>query len=329
MYARWGGQRERSPTGDGSTALSTDLRRASGANPRAGILSDVRSPLEVCLSVGGVARAAELRQAGCSRRAVSSALARGEIARVRYGVFVHPVVTLDERHALAHGGRLGCVSVAAALGLWTLPFTGTHISVPSDFHTFDHPDCTGVDVHWSVDRAFGDYRRRQPLGDAIRDIGHCQGLEGALVVIESGLHPSKRSIVPADLVLLRELWPEGRTVIDFVGDKSDSGLESLVRWRLHKLGIPSVPQFRVEGVGRVDLLVGDRLIIELDGGTHSDALGVSRDRRRDAISTAAGYRTERYGYQQVIYDWPQVLDAIMAIIRRGEHLHSAARRAYL
>jgi len=245
-------------------------------------------------------------------------------------VFVHPAVTVEERHALAHGGRLACVSVAAALNLWTLPFTGIHISVPSDFHTFDHPDCDArVSVHWSMDRAFGDYRRRQPLGDAIRDIGHCQGLEGALVVIESGLHPSRRSIVPADLVLLRELWPEGRAVIDFVGDQADSGLESLVRWRLHKLGIPSVPQFRIEGVGRVDLLVGDRLIIELDGGTHGDAVGVSRDRRRDAISTAAGYRTERYGYQQVIYDWPQVLDAILAIIRRGEHLHSAVRRAYL
>lgn len=284
------------------------------------------------VSMGGVIRTSELLARGFSKRAILGAVARGEVIRARSGVFVHPSLSDDERHAISHGGRLGCVSAAAALGLWTLPHRGLHIAVPPSAHASTHPGCAGeVVIHWSGDEAFGAWRRSAPLGASIRDIARCQGEEGALVVIESAMHPSHRLIAEAELERLRRIWPEGRAVLDFVGYRADSGLESLVRWRLHKLGISSVPQYRIDGVGRVDLLVGDRLIIELDGGTHGDALGVAQDRRRDAVSTAAGYRTERYGYQQVIYEWPQVLAAIMSIVRRGEHLRppvpTAARSA--
>ncbi|THG32297.1 endonuclease domain-containing protein [Naasia lichenicola] len=280
------------------------------------------TPAALCSSLDGVARAAELRMAGFSRRSIAAALTGGDMTRPRIGVYALPSLSRSERHALQHGGRLGCVSVAASYGLWTMPFDGDHLSVPPDFHAFDHAACTGVTVHWSGGQAFGRHRRRLPLGDAIRDIGRCQGPEGALVVIESAMHPSRRMVGEYELNLLRELWPEGRDVLDFVDTKADSGLESLMRWRLHRMGIPARSQHRIEGVGRVDLLVGDRLVIELDGATHGDPAGVSNDRRRDAVSTAAGYRTERYGYQQVLFGWPQIEAAILAIIEQGDHLHS-------
>jgi len=279
-------------------------------------------PASICASLDGVARAAELRMAGVTRRAIYAGLASGEILRPRVGVYAHPSLSEGELHALQHGGRLGCVSVAAARGLWTLPSSGTHLAVPPDFHTFDHFACEGVTIHWSGGQAFGRHRRSTPLGDAIRDIGRCQGPEGALVAIESGMHPSRGLIGGYELDLLRELWPEGRDVLDFARGTADSGLESLVRWRLHRLGIEARSQYRIDGVGRVDLLVGDRLIIELDGATHDDAAGVRNDRRRDATSSAAGFRTERFGYAQVVYDWARVQAAILAIIRQGDHLNS-------
>ncbi|WP_185201318.1 endonuclease domain-containing protein [Glaciihabitans sp. INWT7] len=71
---------------------------------------------------------------------------------------------------------------------------------------------------------------------------------------------------------------------------------------------------------RVDMLIGDRLVVEVDGREyHSDPSAFERDRVRDARLTALGYRVLHFSYSQVMYDWPAVEAAILTAMGRREH----------
>ncbi len=98
----------------------------------------------------------------------------------------------------------------------------------------------------------------------------------------------------------------------------ESGTETLFwirmrRWHPRR-------QVRIGGVGRVDFLFGERLVIEVDGEEfHTAAVEFERDRRRDAVLSALGYRVLRFSYRQVMERWPEVEAAVLAALARGDH----------
>jgi very-short-patch-repair endonuclease len=80
-------------------------------------------------------------------------------------------------------------------------------------------------------------------------------------------------------------------------------------------------------IGRVDLVVGDRLIIELDGREHhSGGDAFALDRRRDAMAAAQGFRILRFSYAQVVHEWDSVEAAVLAVVQSGQHETAAGRR---
>jgi very-short-patch-repair endonuclease len=90
------------------------------------------------------------------------------------------------------------------------------------------------------------------------------------------------------------------------------------------LGIEPRLQVRISGVGRVDMVIGDRLVLEIDGyAYHSDKERFEADRRRDARLSARGYRVLRFSYDQIFNHWSEVKSAILAAIARGDHLASS------
>lgn len=79
-------------------------------------------------------------------------------------------------------------------------------------------------------------------------------------------------------------------------------------------------QVSVYSVGRVDLLIGDALIIEVDGvENHGGADHRHKDLRRDARAAAWGFVTLRFDYALVVHDWPTVEAAILGLLARGLH----------
>jgi very-short-patch-repair endonuclease len=69
-------------------------------------------------------------------------------------------------------------------------------------------------------------------------------------------------------------------------------------------GIAFKQQVRIPGVGRVDFLVEDRLILEVDSMEfHDEPSHRIRDLRRDAHATVLDLRSLRLDYQQVLFDW--------------------------
>ncbi|GAA4779371.1 hypothetical protein GCM10023351_25500 [Microbacterium gilvum] len=80
-------------------------------------------------------------------------------------------------------------------------------------------------------------------------------------------------------------------------------------------------QVVIDGVGRVDFVLGSGIILEVDGrGNHDGAVMRHKDLVRDANAAARGYITLRFDYALVLYDWPLVEAAILgarASLRRA------------
>jgi very-short-patch-repair endonuclease len=74
------------------------------------------------------------------------------------------------------------------------------------------------------------------------------------------------------------------------------------------------------GVGHVDLLIGDRLVIEVDGReTHGTDEGFTTDRARDLVLFRDDLKCLRLTYAQVMHEWPAVEPIILSRIRRRDH----------
>ena len=69
------------------------------------------------------------------------------------------------------------------------------------------------------------------------------------------------------------------------------------------------------GIGEVDLLVEGRLVVELDGKEwHDPGDAFERDRRRDLIAASTRYRTLRFTWRQVLFEWQSVEAAVLAAL---------------
>lgn len=116
------------------------------------------------------------------------------------------------------------------------------------------------------------------------------------------------------------LGPQARRIRAEMRWFSDSGLETVVIPRLRWLKLPLRQQVWLAG-HRVDLLIGDRLVLQIDGGHHVNAQRLA-DNEHDAILRLKGYHVIRVGYHQVVGDWPAVQELILQAIAQG--LHRAA-----
>jgi very-short-patch-repair endonuclease len=75
----------------------------------------------------------------------------------------------------------------------------------------------------------------------------------------------------------------------------------------------------IAGVGRVDFVIGDRLVVEVDSEQyHTDPAKYEGDRRRDAALSILGLRVLRFSYHQIMDEWSTVDRAVMAAVARGD-----------
>ncbi|MFT4221098.1 MAG: DUF559 domain-containing protein [Microbacterium sp.] len=267
-------------------------------------------------SSGGIARSARLVAAGHAKRAIAGLVAAGRLVRVRRTWVAVPGADTQLLHAARVGVVLTCVTQAARLGLWVLDVSCAHVAARPHASRVDVRD--GTRVHWSrplVPRhpdALAD-----PIENVLSIVASCQPFEAALAVWESAL---SQGLVDALALRRLPLSSTARGLLDVADPFAGSGLETLVRSRLRWLRLRIVPQAWIAG-HRVDFLIGERLVLQIDGGTHVGAQRTS-DIRHDALLMLRGYHVIRVGYEQVINDWPGVQEMIMRAIAQG--LHRAA-----
>ena len=280
-------------------------------------------PTQVLQRLGGFARTVELEHAGVTRHSISSSLTSGTVIRVREGWYALAGAPHELVVAIRHGGVVGCLTAAQAHGLWVPPHEGTHVWLRDAGHRRTHDACSCVG-HWDLPP--GDHARSVTVEHALAEIAACAGEEAFFVCLESALH--NRKLTKAGARWLRLVLPEASAALmDEARDSADSGIESIVRYRLLPFGITMRSQVEITGVGRVDFVIGDRLILEIDGrDNHDGASERHQDLLRDARAAALGYETLRFDYAMVLYDWPVVEAAIRAKVDAGHHLTCTSQR---
>ncbi len=154
-----------------------------------------------------------------------------------------------------------------------------------------------------------------PIENVLWAVAGCQPELDALAIWESALRKKSTSL---EVMRRLVLPPEARRLCEIATPWSDSGLESFVPPRLRWLGLRIVAQVWIAG-HRVDFLIGERLVVQIDGGTH---VGAQRDQdiAHDALLALQGYHVIRVGYRQVTERWHQVQDLIMRAVAQGLHL---------
>lgn len=272
-----------------------------------------------------VAATHELLADGWSSRQLSRAVARGEIVRVRQGWYAAPDLPIPLQEAVRVGGQLTCAQAGRLLGLSVRNRPRLHVAVPLHASRLRRPDNArerldprDAVIHWVADG--GRSRVIRDVLDVLVDMAYCQPLELTIAAVDSALRLGLTDKA-AWLSRCRTMPRRLRRWLARVDRRAASITESLVRVRLQGLGIEPRLQVRIPGVGRVDLLIGTRLVVEVDGRAyHSDPQDFERDRTRDARLSIRGYRVLRFSYQQVMSRWGEVKGAILAALARGDHL---------
>src|SRR6218665_2017110 len=268
-------------------------------------------------SLGRMARTSELKRWGVTEAELTRAVRAGEVQRPRQGVYALPEHDDVLTHAAAHGGVVGCCEAGVLHGLWIL-------AVPEQHHIWlgrtstPRKICDECRVHW--DDGVATVGLLPSVANVLLQIAICADEDTFFAALESALRRSLLS--PGDMAWLWHHLPvRRRWLLGFARADADSGLESLIRLRMRRLGVEMRSQVWIRTVGEVDFLIGDRLIIEADGReNHERETERSKDLRRDAAAAALGYTTLRFTYAMIVHEWAIVEAAILGALARSAHL---------
>lgn len=268
-------------------------------------------------NMGGAARITQLRERGHSGYMLRKAVTNGELVRPRNGWVALPDLNSELLFAVKHGVVLSCVSLARLNGLW-VPETPDrpHVAVRRA-GTHIHANAR---LHWAAPLVPRDPAMfTDALVNTLGYVASCLPREQALVIWESALN--KRMV---DLQRL-QLLPLSRATRELLAEcrpYSDSGLETLFKTRLRWLSVSVHAQTWLFG-HRVDFLIGQRLVVQIDGKQHEGKQKVS-DYKHDAMLGLRGYSVMRVSYSQVMYEWHTVQEAILEALAKGWHLDRCA-----
>ncbi|QJU53264.1 DUF559 domain-containing protein [Herbiconiux sp. KACC 21604] len=284
--------------------------------------------LDALVARGGVASLGHLvDELGVSTREVRASVRRGEVVRVRQGWLALAGADRELAGAVRVGGCLSCTSVLRRHGIWCAHDRRLHVRLapnvgrvrsPLDRRlplSHDH----AVRVHrpaW----ASASTRAADDIVTALAQAVVCQSRLDAVASLDSALN--QRLITPAQLEQALGLLPAKHRAYGLLVDgTAQSGLETKARLALRSRGVRVRSQVWVPEVGRVDLVVGDRLVVELDGWEwHSRPADFEEDRRRSRGLAAQGFRELRFSYRQVTHDWAECERVVLALVRADEHL---------
>jgi very-short-patch-repair endonuclease len=272
--------------------------------------------------LGGAAATHELYAIGTTLDQLRIAVRLHEIRRIRQGWYIDPDTPAAVADALRVGGRATCMTAVELHGLWTMTTTGAvHVAVPPNACQLRAPGDyrrrlgdahSDAVVHWNDERTGGS-RLAVSIPHALLDLAGCSGLEAAFVAAESAL---------ARGLMSRGEWAEAcarapaavRIVLGRAGAASGSITESTFSFRIRGAGLRIRTQVQI-GADRVDFVIGERLVVEVDGREFHER---ERDYDRDARLSARGYRVIRFSYRQVMFEWAAVEASLLAAVARGD-----------
>lgn len=217
----------------------------------------------------------------------------------------------DELVAAQQGVRVGCLTGLKAHGVWVPITQHPHLIVPrwgavcgSGVQHINPRNAPWPRLHTTYD-----------ITACLRQVVRFHDVETALMVLESACN---LELVSEETVreIIAECSPRLAKQLARFDPRAESGTETRVRLFLVGLGFAVLPQARIAGIGRVDLLVGRSLIIECDSHEHhTSEVTYQKDRRRDLRASALGHRVVRLTWEQVFLDWGNTKVLLLSILR--------------
>jgi very-short-patch-repair endonuclease len=274
-------------------------------------------------TAGGAVATHELYSAGITRGQIAHELRARRLLRARTGWYVAPGIHPDLLRAVRVGGRLTCRSALSLAGVWVLRDGALHVVVDGNDCQLRSPHSSrrrlspsdAVVTHWR-DSAQRSRLVAEPVA-ALQDLCGCATPEHVAAAADSLLHANNRHRAAIRALAARVPADYGRALLAADG-VCESGTETLF-WLRMRHRAPR-RQVHISGVGDVDFLFGDRLVIEVDGEEfHNNTPAFDNDRWRDAVLSALGHRVLRFSYRQVMDRWPEVEAAVLAALARGDH----------
>lgn len=279
----------------------------------------------------GVAHISTLRAAGIAADAPRRAVADGAIIRVRPGVYCLPSADRDVVRAARVGGRVAAASATRLHGLWEPPrhplfvevgHSASHLRDPDFPDRALNPRREDVVILWAQERrllpaAVG----ISPLLDTLRQVIVTESQAMAVAVIDTALRRTPIQRIDLEELALT-LPPSLRGPIALADGRPESGTESILRVALAQKGVDARPQVRIPftDLDRLDLLVGDRLVIECQSKEHhDDPKARDKDLRRFADLAALGFVVLQFGYEQVLFDLDATVATVLGYVDRGLH----------
>lgn len=248
------------------------------------------------------------------RARIRQELLRRGFGRVRSGWYAKPGADPAAVAAVAAGGALSCIQALNFPGVWQ-PHgqSGLHVRfrrpTPHPHHVVDHRlHGTPRSVLQAVD----------PPEIALSCAVKCLAPADAVAVCDSLLR--EHILEPHDVLdalnLARSFGARIRPMID---PSAESGIESHLRVLLRSLQVSFRTQVLIRDVGRVDTLIGDRLVVEADGLEYHSAEHAKQDRQRDMILHQLGFSVLRFSYWQILSQPDEVRATIQRAIHAREH----------
>lgn len=258
---------------------------------------------------GGVVSRRELLANGATPAAIDAAVRAGRLTRIRRGWYAGEAADSQVVRAVAAGGALGCASALRFHGVWIREVRGIHVA----FGRSSHGDPAGVIAHWvrtrSEDGVVG-------VLDAFRQFAHCGAPADVVIAADSALN--RGLLTEAEVAAVLNRTSRGRRLLSRVDPRAESGIETLVRLKLRAHHVKLAPQVEIAGVGRVDFVVGESLVVEVDGREwHHQRF--EQDRARDAALVTLGYTVVRFSYRRVMEDLRAVERQLLQLVRLGVH----------
>jgi very-short-patch-repair endonuclease len=210
---------------------------------------------------------------------------------------------------------LTCLSAAPTYGLWTLNEAGAvHLS-PS--HKVTPP---GTLTHGRCPHPPHPWLPVAGLADVLIHALRCLPEVESLVMVQCA---AQRGDITVEF--LRRKLPgnrnaRARAVLDSVIPRADSILEVLANYHFRRAGLHLRMHVELPGVGEVDFLIEECLVVETDGSTHLEPRQVKKDRKRNNATVIGGRLGLRFGYDDVV-NHPQRMvaevTAVLELCRRG------------
>ncbi len=275
---------------------------------------------------GGVVSAAQLHGLGYSRDAIRHMVSRGRLHRLHRGVYAvgHQVigpaaVRLAAVLAVGNGALVARRSAAAG---WDIRQTGTsRVDVLAPRR--GRRDLVGIDVHVSrrIDARDATLLDGVPITTVARTIADLAGSVGWADLRRTMERADARELLDVDALLRcsahRAGAPRIRAILDeWAPAPTNRGIEERLLELVRRTDLPE-PLVNAPLHGfEVDLLWdAPRLVVEADSrGFHNTWAAAERDRHRDAILAAHGFRVLRFTWSQVTTRQHEVITAIRAVI---------------